>query len=115
MQGKIGEEQVDSLNLGFYFTCPRELKEIIEKNGKFSIKSMAKLEGLNTTAVSVEKRGTMLRAYLGDIFKRHFGADHELVNELFDRYSRKVLSSPLHLKPETHKMIVTFILLKRNP
>jgi hypothetical protein len=113
--GLISEEQVDSLNLGFYFSCPKDLKEIIEKNEKFNIKTMAKLEGLNKNFVPNEKRGSMLRAYLGDIFKRHFGTDHELVNELFDRYSTKVLSSPLHLKPETHKMVITFILLKRNP
>ncbi|KAF3432236.1 hypothetical protein FNV43_RR26975 [Rhamnella rubrinervis] len=112
--GLISEEQVDSFNLGFYFSCPKELKEIIEKNGKFSIKTMAKLEGLGANTVLIEKRALILRAGLEGIFKRHFGTD-ELVNEIFERYSKKVLSSPLHLKPETQKMIITFILLKRNP
>lgn len=114
LQGLISEEQVDSFNLGFYFSCPKELKEIIERNGKFSIKTMARLDGLNKSTVPIEKRALILRAGLEGIFKRHFGTD-KLVDEIFDRYSKKVLTSPLHLKPETHKMIITFILLKRNP
>ncbi|XP_048318002.2 loganic acid O-methyltransferase-like [Ziziphus jujuba] len=113
-EGIIKEEQVDSFNLGFYFSCPRELKEIMERNVEFSIESMAKLDGLTSNGVPIEKRALILRGGLEGFFKRHFGSD-EVVDEIFYRYSKKVLTSPLHLQPDTHKMTVVFILLKRKP
>nr|XP_048321743.1 loganic acid O-methyltransferase-like [Ziziphus jujuba var. spinosa] len=113
-EGIIKEEQVDSFNLGFYFSCPRELKDIMERNVEFSIESMAKLDGLTSNGVPIEKRALILRGGLEGFFKRHFGSD-EVVDEIFYGYSKKVLTSSLHLHPDTHKMTVVFILLKRKP
>ncbi|XP_060669159.1 loganic acid O-methyltransferase-like [Ziziphus jujuba] len=114
MAGVINEEQVDSLNLGFYFSSPKELNGIVQKNGLFSIVSMEKLHSLHSSSVPLEKRTLILKAGLEGIFKRHFASD-EVVDEIFCRFSKKVVVSSIHLHPENNKMLVLFLLLKRKP
>ncbi|XP_060669680.1 loganic acid O-methyltransferase-like [Ziziphus jujuba] len=112
--GVISEEQLDSFNLGLYHSSPEELIEIIERNGMFSIESMAKIvDGFNAKATPVEKRALVLKAGIGGIFKRHFRND-EIIDEVFDRFAKKVTDSPLNLQCTDHKMVI-FLLLKRKP
>uniref|UniRef100_A0A7N0UAT4 S-adenosylmethionine-dependent methyltransferase At5g38100 n=1 Tax=Kalanchoe fedtschenkoi TaxID=63787 RepID=A0A7N0UAT4_KALFE len=113
-QGIISEEKVDTFNLPLYYTRPKELKELILRNGSFSIERMEILNNKkeHVTMPNVERRTLFLRACFEGLFGQHFG--YNIVDELFDRYAKKVVVSSFYLKPENQKTLMLFVLLKRN-
>ena len=53
-----------------------------------------------------------LRATLEGVIAKHFGND--IMDELFNRYTKKVAESSFFLNPKADKSIVLFDLLKNN-
>lgn len=115
MQGLINEAQVDSFNLPLYVVSPKEMIEIVEGNGCFSVeimelyKPMASIDDDKITAQSVTMH---LRAAMEAIISKHFGAG--IIDELFKRCHKKIdeFSDKLHQRYKEGTQL--FIVLKRK-
>ncbi|XVF85592.1 hypothetical protein PTKIN_Ptkin17bG0129500 [Pterospermum kingtungense] len=85
-EGIISESLVDTFNLPVYAASGKEMKEIVQRNGYFSIQ---RIETMSKVAVSIDTRSlTMhLRAGMEGIISNHFG--NKIIDELFDRFDRK--------------------------
>ena len=105
---------MDSFNVPAYYTPPKKLKALIERNGNFSIKRMEVLKNQKKHLIlqSPSLRSLYLRAVLEGIIEKHFG--NEILDELFNRFTHKVEGSSFFLNPETDKLIILFVLLERN-
>nr|POE65410.1 putative s-adenosylmethionine-dependent methyltransferase at5g38100 [Quercus suber] len=112
--GLVEEAKVDSFNVPAYYTPPKKLKALIERNGNFSIKRMEVLNNQKKHLIlqSASLRSLYLRAVLEGIIEKHFG--NEILDELFNRFTHKVEGSSFFLNPETDKLIILFVLLERN-
>lgn len=112
-EGRIKEEDVDSFNLPIYYTTPKELEDMIRSNGELKIEKMGTLDGVEAhdTMPDLQSRVLYLRAVLERLIRIHFG--HQILDELFDRYSFKLAQSSFFLYPRTHKSIMIFTLLTR--
>ncbi|KAI3453090.1 hypothetical protein Pfo_009753 [Paulownia fortunei] len=112
-KGILSEEKVDTFNFPLYFTIPQELKAIIERSHSFSIE---RLEILNNpgkrTLPTANARATYLRAVFEGMLINHFG--NEIMDELFDRYTKKLAASPIFIDPDNEKSIIICVLLKRK-
>lgn len=112
-KGTLSETKVDSFNFPLYFTIPQELKAIIEKNQSFTIE---RTEILNNpgklTLTSFSARSMYLRAVFEGLLMNHFGS--EILDELFERYTKKLEASPIFADPSNEKSIIIFVLLKRK-
>ncbi|KAK4416312.1 Loganic acid O-methyltransferase [Sesamum alatum] len=112
-KGRLDEAKIGSFNFPTYFTFPEELKEIIERNGSYSIERMEILDNPGKYAsTNAHARALLFRAISGELLTNHFGC--EIINELFDRYTQKLEASPALLLPENDKTIIIFVLLKRR-
>ncbi|KAG8382828.1 hypothetical protein BUALT_Bualt05G0119000 [Buddleja alternifolia] len=112
-KGRLCEAKVDSFNFPLYFTIPQELKSIIERNQNFSIERMEILNNPGKrTLSSAQSRATYLRAVFEGLLINHFGS--EIMDELFDRYTKKLAASSLFQEPDNDKSIIIFVLLKRK-
>ncbi|CAN8293360.1 unnamed protein product [Cochlearia groenlandica] len=113
-EGIIKEEEIDSFNLPIYYTTPKELQDIIRSNGEFRLVKMETLEGANAhgTMPELESRVLYLRAVLEGVICTHF--DHQILDDLFYRYSLKLANSSFILHPQTHKSIMIFTFLTRR-
>ncbi|KAF3943081.1 hypothetical protein ACB098_08G167700 [Castanea mollissima] len=112
--GLTSEAKVDAFNLPGYFTSPKELKALIERNQHFNVEGM---EILNSQKKYVSLRNPsmcslFLRAALEGVIAKYFGND--IMDELFNRYTEKVAESSFLLNPDADKSIVLFVLLKKN-
>nr|XP_023907387.1 probable S-adenosylmethionine-dependent methyltransferase At5g38780 [Quercus suber] len=112
--GLVEEAKVDSFNVPAYYTPPKKLKALIERNGNFSIKRMELLNNQKKHLIlqSASLRSLYLRAVLEGIIEKHFGND--ILDELFNRFTHKVEGSSFFLNPEIDKLIILFVLLERN-
>lgn len=107
MQGIIGKDKIDTFNLPIYSPSPEELRTFIEKNGCFSI---ARLE-INTAGKLKQLTASECRSGLENIIIQHFG--NEILEELFERYTKKIVECPpLHIGDRIG--IGLTIILKRN-
>lgn len=117
MQGKIGEAQVDSFNVPYYFTTPEELKEILRQKSCRKSFTVVRMETLSNhpgkqTVQTVDARATFFRAVHERILTDHFGT--EIIDELFEEYKMKLAASPVFLNPKNDKSIVILVVLKRK-
>ncbi|MCL7022700.1 hypothetical protein MKW94_026600 [Papaver nudicaule] len=116
----IGEEtKVDSFNLPVYLTTPGELKELIEKNGCFSIESTMDIllqeNEMRTSAESAQTFSGMLRAGWEGSIKSHFGCDEHIIDHLFqDLYPKKFEDAFVSWSKTMEKNIILSVLLKRK-
>ncbi|KAL0380832.1 UNVERIFIED_CONTAM: Loganic acid O-methyltransferase [Sesamum angustifolium] len=112
-KGRFSEAKVDSFNLPFYFTTPKELKAILERSHSFSLE---RLEILNNprkhTLPTVEARAACFRAVHEGLLTNHFGS--EIIDELFHMYAEKLAASPVFSNPNNDKSIVILAVLKRS-
>ncbi|PIA25487.1 hypothetical protein AQUCO_11300007v1 [Aquilegia coerulea] len=93
--GLLSESQIDSFNLPIYLTTIKEVKELIEHNGHFSIENIEPL--IRTVVPDAEILVTHLRAAMEGVFKEHFGSD--IRDEFFKRLIKKVAASSI-LSPD---------------
>lgn len=113
-KGTISEERMDEFNLPMYYASPQEMKEAVERNGRFSIKKMVELaEGLAEAYPRTRKMiASQMRAALEGLLKEKMQFGEEMLDELFDLFARKHdESSIFELVRETS---ITFVLLERS-
>ncbi|KAK9286787.1 hypothetical protein L1049_015192 [Liquidambar formosana] len=109
-EGIISEAEIDSFNLPIYSPSPEEMRMIIQRNGCFGI---AKLELKPEMRSDSPPATGDFRAGMEEIFRQHFGS--EIVEQLFNRYTKKFAGRPPHTPADDGFMVGLFILLKRNP
>ena len=79
---------MDSFNLPVYVASPKEMTQLVERNGCFSIERMkitqpwVRVDDLSGQACTMH-----LRAGMEGIISKHLGT--EIIDELFDRYCKK--------------------------
>ncbi|KAK4400003.1 Loganic acid O-methyltransferase [Sesamum angolense] len=113
--GRFSEAKVDSFNIPVYLPIPQEFKAIIERNDKYTIERMEVLDnpaGKHYLA-GPKARAAYWRAASEGMLIDHFGS--EIIEELFDRYTKKLAASPLFSDPNCDKSIIMFVLLQRKP
>ncbi|KAK4423502.1 Loganic acid O-methyltransferase [Sesamum alatum] len=113
-EGRFSEEKVDSFNIPVYLAIPQELKAIIERNDKYTIERMEVLDSPGRRNLTGPRdRAAYFRAASEGMMADHFGS--EIIEELFDRYTKKLAGSPLFSDPDCDKSIMIFVLLHRKP
>ncbi|XVF82059.1 hypothetical protein PTKIN_Ptkin16aG0013000 [Pterospermum kingtungense] len=98
--GIVSKANVDAFNVPLYFTSPKQLQQIIEGNGCFSIERMDILDNPKHHRVMphLGQRAQYIRAILEMLIVKHFGA--EIIDQLFEIYARKLSESTIFLNPE---------------
>lgn len=87
----IDEEKLDSFYIPVYAPLDKELREIIEAEGSFSIDKMAIHEPPPQIAIRTPKtRAGGLRAAMESVIVQHFGAS-ALVMDEFSRIAEKLI------------------------
>ncbi|GFZ21295.1 S-adenosyl-L-methionine-dependent methyltransferases superfamily protein [Actinidia rufa] len=83
--GSISEAELDSFNLPLYSPSLKEMTQLVQSNGCFSIESMELTDPLSKIVCPLNIRALVmhLRAALEGIFTKHFGS--EIIDELFER------------------------------
>ncbi|XP_051148400.1 loganic acid O-methyltransferase-like [Andrographis paniculata] len=113
-KGKIKKEKIDSFNFPMYLTIPQEFQTILERNPKFSIERFEIIDSPGkSTLAGANARAGFMRAILEVLLINHFGG--EIIDELFDRYTKKLASSPVFIDPNNDKSILILVILKRKP
>ncbi|XP_004297752.1 PREDICTED: probable S-adenosylmethionine-dependent methyltransferase At5g37990-like [Fragaria vesca subsp. vesca] len=86
-EGVISEAEVDSFNLPVYTTSPKEMGELVERNGRFHIEQMEStspwLEIKHSNSDYGKTLSMSLRAGMEGVLRSHFGS--EITNQLFNR------------------------------
>ncbi|KAL2233350.1 UNVERIFIED_CONTAM: Loganic acid O-methyltransferase [Sesamum indicum] len=114
LQGRFSKAKVDSFNIPVYFPIPQQFKAIIERNDKYTIERMEVLDNPGKrNLIGPKDRAAYLRAVSEEMLIDHFGS--EIIEELFDRYTKKLEASPLFSNPDCDKSIIMFVLLQRKP
>ena len=90
----------------------KDLKKILESNEKFSIEQMDIQDRKSFLVLNVEMFVSHLRAALEGLIEKHFGDG--VVDELFDRFRKKVTEFPEIMDVQRLKIFVLFVLLKRK-
>ncbi|XP_011070672.1 probable S-adenosylmethionine-dependent methyltransferase At5g37990 isoform X2 [Sesamum indicum] len=112
--GRFSKAKVDSFNIPVYFPIPQQFKAIIERNDKYTIERMEVLDNPGKrNLIGPKDRAAYLRAVSEEMLIDHFGS--EIIEELFDRYTKKLEASPLFSDPDCDKSIIMFVLLQRKP
>ncbi|OVA04860.1 SAM dependent carboxyl methyltransferase [Macleaya cordata] len=106
--GIIDEAKVDEFNLPLYFPSPQEIEAVVEKDRCFSIE---RVEVMRRPDCNAKVYSNTIRAIMEPGTKQHFGSD-EIIDELFHRFTNKIVDSPSILKSGTNNLL--FFLLKRN-
>ncbi|XP_050378095.1 loganic acid O-methyltransferase-like [Argentina anserina] len=104
-EGLLSEDKFDTFNLPMYCPCMEELKSLIHKNGCFDILTLEMQPP--SPSPSPFHSAQEMRAGLDSILIEHFG--HQIVEQLFDRYSKKVAGRS-RLAPS----VGLFVILKRR-
>ncbi|XP_054808695.1 loganic acid O-methyltransferase-like [Prosopis cineraria] len=110
--GQVSEEKVDTFNVPTFFPCLKDLKKILESNKDFSLEKMVILDQKSFDVPDIETYVSTGRAVLGVLIEKHFG--DEIVDELFDRYAKKIMEFPEIIDFHKIKQHQLFILLKRK-
>ena len=93
---------------------PQEFEEAVKQNGSFSIERLEVLPNVlvNGVPVNANQVTFCVRSTLSELIKQEFG--HEIVDELFDLYLRKVEEiHPISIV-ESEKTISFLVVLKRK-
>ncbi|XP_038688358.1 loganic acid O-methyltransferase-like [Tripterygium wilfordii] len=106
----ISEAKVDNFNLPMYNPTEKELKELIEKNGCFSIERMEPI--IHERRFNIPMIIFHMRASLEGMISEHFGKN--IVDQLFDLFAKKVVDSRIYSESSSYQaMVQLFVLLKR--
>ncbi|KAJ8900258.1 hypothetical protein K2173_024898 [Erythroxylum novogranatense] len=85
-EGLVSEDMVDSFNLPIYTPCPKEIGELVGRNGSFSIERI-EITPFGWTELSAHSCVLHLRAAFEGLSSKHFGS--EVVDEWFARTDEK--------------------------
>lgn len=111
----INEAEVDSFNLPLYTATPQEMRELVERNGSFSMvrlemmKSKVMMDALLTNI----HLGTMiLRSTTEDMITKHFGCG--VMDEVCHQFSAKASEIAKKLNPDEYQGYRLLVILKRK-
>ncbi|XP_021675405.2 loganic acid O-methyltransferase [Hevea brasiliensis] len=107
--GKVSEEKVDSFNLPLYFPNPIEFKDLIAKNGSFTIERMHALE---LPCPEVGEGVMHIRAILEEPIKENFGA--QIIESLFNQLQNKIAENSVAFDLSYKRAFVPCAVLKRK-
>ncbi|CAN0902278.1 Probable S-adenosylmethionine-dependent methyltransferase At5g37990 [Linum grandiflorum] len=123
-QGKISQEKLNKLNIPIYFPSPDELKSTIKSNGTFTIEMLECIgqgKGPGTAESKANAISSHLRAGFEALLEDHFQNDtvHDQtlpfpMDELFDCFTRKLLSCGFFEDGESGLAFTIFAALKRQ-
>lgn len=116
-EGLVSESIADSFNIPFFFPSPAEMNQVVSgtKNLRTEIVEVIKNPGTIRTPEEIRSYSLHVRVVLEDMLRKHFGPDF-LIDELFDRYSRKLESfskTPEIIQAENWDRTL-FMLVQRN-
>ncbi|KAJ1377720.1 SAM dependent carboxyl methyltransferase [Sesbania bispinosa] len=112
-EGLVSEEKVDTFNVPFLYSPVKNVKAILEANDCFSIEWMETLDIKDIFVISSAQTFALTyRAVMEELIEKHFG--EVIVDELFDRYTKKVEAFPDIMNSEKLKIAMLYVLLKRK-
>ncbi|PNY04696.1 putative S-adenosylmethionine-dependent methyltransferase at5g37990, partial [Trifolium pratense] len=112
-EGKVEEEKVDTFNLPIFFSPLKDLIKILESNDDFIIEQMETIDAKSHfIPVNAQMFASLHRAALEGVIENHFG--DEILDELFDRYTKKVMEIPAMLDMQNLNVVALFVLLRRK-
>ncbi|KAL9372385.1 hypothetical protein Peur_034629 [Populus x canadensis] len=104
--GIISEEKVDSFNIPIYFSSPQEVEATVERNGYFNLERLECLpleKSQDTIPQKARAVSYHIRAGLEFLLKEHFG--HEILDELFDSFNKKLEKSEVFQLGLTYSLL----------
>ncbi|CAL5366172.1 unnamed protein product [Camellia sinensis] len=108
--GLIDEDKLDTFNVPSYFPSLEEVKDIVERDGSFTIDHMEGFEldipqmQENDKWVRVEKLAKAVRAFAEPIISNQFG--HEIMDKLYDKFTYIVVSDLEGKIPKTTTIVL---------
>ncbi|GMP23332.1 hypothetical protein CsSME_00000965 [Camellia sinensis var. sinensis] len=108
--GLIDEDKLDTFNVPSYFPSLEEVKDIVERDGSFTIDHMVGFEldtpqmQENDKWVRVEKLAKAVRAFTEPIISNQFG--HEIMDKLYDKFTYIVVSDLEGKIPKTTSIVL---------
>ena len=92
----IDNEKLDSFYIPLYGPSEKELREIIEAEGSFSIDKMAVYESLDQNGIVAPETGARaVRAIMEPIIAHHFGPSADAMDEFLWIMEKFIKMSPL--------------------
>ncbi|XP_057485069.1 loganic acid O-methyltransferase-like isoform X1 [Actinidia eriantha] len=112
--GSISEAELDSFNLPLYFPSLKEMTQLVQSNGCFSIESMELTDPHSMIVGPLNVRAVVMhfRAGLEGILSEHFG--NEIIDELFERTLDKSTEFSSRFESCCSKDTQLFLVLKRK-
>ncbi|KAK6279825.1 hypothetical protein POUND7_020092 [Theobroma cacao] len=114
-KGLISEEKANSFNLPLYFPSAKELKTLIERNGRFSIESMDEIVEQVKSAHALPNTQNYIshiRAGTEGLIKLHLGT--EIVEDFFECYAKKHVETRFVFAENGADNTLIFMILKRK-
>ncbi|KAI3431213.1 uncharacterized protein J3R85_007945, partial [Psidium guajava] len=113
-EGVIPEEQVDMFNLPIYAASPQEMREIVERDGSFSIEAidLANPSPWLTGPVDMQEWTDHVRAAMEPLFATQF-RNQAVVDEIFDRLVRKLVERSREVESSYREKIQLYVILRR--
>ncbi|CAD6340266.1 unnamed protein product [Miscanthus lutarioriparius] len=114
-KGLIDNEKLDSFYVPLYGPSEKELREIIEAEGSFSINKMAIHEYLDQNVILAPKTiARALRAIMEPIIAQHFGPSADAMDEFLRITDKLIEMSPLDEFPSKSGAFVAASLTRRT-
>jgi jasmonate O-methyltransferase len=111
----IDNEKLDSFYIPLYGPSEKELREIIEAEGSFSIDKMAVHESLDQNGiVAPEIAARAVRAVMEPIIAQHFGPSADAMDEFLRITEKFIKMSPLDEFPSKSGDFVAASLTRRT-
>ncbi|XP_054786340.1 loganic acid O-methyltransferase-like [Prosopis cineraria] len=114
-KGLISHEQVDSFNLPVYMPASEEVKELIEKNGKFKIERSELLYQLYDfkiqQAVDARNGSMEMRAAFEGVLKNHF-KEEGIMDEIFIQFEKKLAEATLLFPDPSYRQLGGLFVIK---
>ncbi|XVF71525.1 hypothetical protein PTKIN_Ptkin12aG0044900 [Pterospermum kingtungense] len=114
-KGLISEEKLNSFNLPLYFPSAKELKALIERNGRFSIESVDEIiEPVKRVQPMPSAQNSIvshIRAGFEGLIKNHFG--NEILDDFFACFAKKHVETGFVFAENAADNTLIFIILKR--
>lgn len=117
MQGLVSKRAADSFNIPFFFPSAAEMNQVVSNTKNLRTKMVEVIKNPRTirTPEEVGSCSLHVRVVLEDMLRKHFGPEL-LIDELFDRYCRKLESftkTPEMIQVENWDRTL-FMLVQRN-
>jgi len=112
----LDNEKLDSFYIPFYGPSEKELRDIIEAEGSFSIDKMALHESLDQNVIlAPETAARTVRAVMEPIITQHFGPSADAMDEFLRITEKFIKMSPLdEFSPSKSSAFVAASLTRRT-